>query len=508
MFAIALWDGAKQQLLLARDRLGKKPLCYAHSDKHLIFASELKAILENPEVKRQILPEAIDHYLTFSYIPAPMSIFQDIRKLPPASYLICDATGKVRIEKYWQLDYRDKLNLSVPEYKQVIMDTLEESTRIRLISDVPLGALLSGGLDSSAVVGLMAKHSSRPVKTFSIGFEEKDYSELAYAKLVAEHFKTEHREFIVRPDVIEILPKLVWHYNEPYADSSMLPTYYVARETRKYVTVALNGDGGDEAFAGYPRYVAQRLSNNPLLNITLRMLNHLIPNLWGGDQSKQFIPRLKRFARAVAQPPATRHFLWSAITGIKYRQMLYQDDFLKRVELAAPLDYFTGLFQNAPADTVLDRIFYTDINSYLPEDLLVKMDIATMANSLEGRSPFLDHKLIELSARIPDTLKIKGFDTKHILRQALAGFLPEPILRRSKMGFGVPIARWFRTSLSSYLESVILSERALQRNYFKPEALRAIIAQHNSGRYDHSSKLWAILVLEIWHRIFIDGEKP
>lgn len=507
MFAIALWDANKQQLLLARDRLGKKPLCYAHTSKHLIFASELKAILENPEIKREVAPEAIDYYLTFSYIPAPMTIFKGIKKLLPATYLICDATGNIKTERYWDLDYRQKLNLTVPEYQEQIMDILDEATRIRLISDVPLGALLSGGIDSSAVVGLMAKHSSKPVKTFSIGFEEKDYSELAYARLVAEHFKTDHHEFIVKPDVIEILPKLAWHYNEPYADSSMLPTYYVARETRKHVTVALNGDGGDENFAGYPRYLAQKLSNIPLLSLALKAISPLIPD-WGTDQSKQFLPRLKRFARATTQPPPIRHFLWSAISREEARRQLYQPYLLNAVNLASPHDYLTGLYNSALADDTLDKILYTDIHSYLPEDLLVKMDIATMANSLEGRSPFLDHKLMEFTARIPAELKLRGLTMKHILKQALKGFLPDAILARGKMGFGIPISRWLRTSLSSYLKDTLLATRSLNRNYFKPDALRNIIDQHIEGRYDHSSKLWALLVLEHWHRIFIDNEKP
>lgn len=506
MFAFAIWDNNKQRLFLARDRLGKKPLCYAHTDKYLIFASELKAILQNPEIKKDIDLEALDYYLSYYYIPSPFTIFKQIRKLPPASYLICDSSGNIKIERYWQPDYREKHCLSMDEYCRRIMDLLEEATKIRMVSDVPLGALLSGGIDSSAVVGLMAKHSSKPIKTFSIGFPESDYSELKYGKLVADHFKTEHYEFTVTPRVIDVLPKLIWHYGEPYADSSMLPSYYVAKETRKFVTVALNGDGGDENFAGYPRYLAQKLISMPMIRAFSKLVNHLILPVGNADPRK-FFTRLKRFTRVAGFPPAQRYLHWQLCFDAYKRQRLYQPWIKERLKQSGSTgteDYLLKLYNNAPANLSLDRMLYTDMMSYLPEDLLVKMDIASMANSLESRSPFLDHKLIEFTAQMPADLKLKGFTLKYILKKALKGFLPDEILIRSKMGFGVPISRWFRNELREYLQQTLSVETIRRRNYFQPEAIQDLIKEHLSGRVDNGYRLWALLVLEIWFRTFID----
>ncbi|HLD36769.1 MAG TPA: asparagine synthase (glutamine-hydrolyzing) [Planctomycetota bacterium] len=502
MFALALWDNNKGQLFLARDRLGKKPLYYAQTDRYLIFGSEMKAILANPEIKKEVDLDALDYYLTYYYIPSPLSIFKGIRKLPPASYLVCDANGAIKIERYWQIDYRAKHSLSQKEYCNRIMELLEESTKIRMISDVPLGALLSGGIDSSAIVGLMARNSSKPIKTFSIGFGETGYSELKYAKLVAEHFKTEHHEFIVTPKVIDILPDLVWHYGEPYADSSMLPSYYVARETRKHVTVALNGDGGDENFAGYPRYLAQKLMSLPLARILSRMANLLIPPLGPADP-KSFFTRLKRFTAVAGLNPAQRYLVWQLCFNSAYRQKLYSP--LIRDKINQPSEnYLMDIYNHAKADNHLDRMLYTDVTAYLPEDLLVKMDIASMANSLESRSPFLDHKLMEFSAGIPANLKLKGFTLKHLLKKSLKGFLPDEILMRGKMGFGVPISRWFRGELKGYLQEILSAESIRKRGYLQPEPIQELIRQHLAGQADHGARLWALLVLELWFREFID----
>jgi len=529
MFAFALWDNNKRQLFLARDRLGKKPLCYARINNSLIFGSELKSILLNPEIKKEIDYEALDQYLAYYYIPAPLTIFKQIRKLPPASYLLCDASGNatgsntvtasysdpqpakagrstITIDKYWQLDYRQKTIMSTGEYCQKIMNLLEEATKIRMISDVPLGALLSGGIDSSAVVGLMTKHSSKPVKTFSIGFSEADYSELKYAKIVADHFKTEHHEFIVKPEVIDILPTLVWHYSEPYADSSMLPSYYVARETRKHVTVALNGDGGDENFAGYPRFLAQKLISNTAIRSFSKIIHHLTPAGLGGADPKKFFTRLKRFTKVANLPPAERYLQWQLCLTETNRQKLYQPwlkDEINQTGHKAE-DYLRNIYNNAWARTSLDKMLYCDMTAYLPEDLLVKMDIASMANSLESRSPFLDQKLVKFAAQIPDHLKLKGFTLKYILKRALKGFLPEQILMRGKMGFGVPISRWFRNELKDYLRQTLLSEQAKKRNYLQPEAIQNLIDEHNAGKADNGARLWALLTLELWFRKFID----
>jgi asparagine synthase (glutamine-hydrolysing) len=517
MFALALWDNNKNQLFLARDRLGKKPLYYAQTDKYLIFGSEMKAILANPEVKKEIDLEALDYYLTYYYIPAPLSIFKGIRKLPPASFLVCDSAGAVTIERYWDIDYRPKHSLSQKEYCNRIMELLEESTRIRMVSDVPLGALLSGGIDSSAVVGLMARNSSKPIKTFSIGFsagggsaygggerEDPDYSELKYAKLVAEHFKTEHHEFIVTPKIVDILPELAWYYGEPYADSSMVPSYYVAKETRKHVTVALNGDGGDENFAGYPRYLAQKLMSLPLARISSRIANFIIPpQACGAADPKSFFTRLKRFTAVAGMNPAQRYLHWQLCFNAPQRQKLYSEQMKAALKLPAE-NHLLNIYDNAQADNQLDRMLYTDVNSYLPEDLLVKMDIASMANSLESRSPFLDHKLTEFSAGIPANLKLKGLTLKYILKKALKDFIPEEILMRGKMGFGVPISRWFRNELQEYLLAALSAESIKKRGYLNPEAVQNIISQHLTGKIDHGARLWALLMLELWFRKYMD----
>lgn len=502
MFALALWDNNKGQLFLARDRLGKKPLYYAHTDKYLIFGSEMKAILANPEVKKEIDLNALDYYLTYYYIPSPLSIFKGIQKLPPASYLVCDSNGNTKIERFWQIDYRTKHSHSKEEYSNRIMELLEESTKIRMISDVPLGALLSGGIDSSAIVGLMARNSSRPVKTFSIGFGEADYSELKYAKLVAKHFKTEHHEFIVTPKVIDILPDLAWHYGEPYADSSMLPSYYVAKETRKHVTVALNGDGGDENFAGYPRYLAQKLMSLPLARISSRVANLIIPPLGAADP-KSFFTRLKRFTAVAAKGADQRYLAWQICFNTASRQQLYSPWVKESLKRTAE-NYLLDIYNNARADNSLDRMLYTDVNSYLPEDLLVKMDIASMANSLESRSPFLDHKLMEFSAGIPAHLKLKGLTLKYILKKALKGFLPDEILTRGKMGFGVPISRWFRGELKEYLQEILSVESIRKRGYLQPEPIQNLINQHLAGRVDHGARLWTLLTLELWCQKYLD----
>ncbi len=512
MFALALWDENNKQLFLARDRVGKKPLCYARLPGGFVFASEIKALLENPEIKREIDFSAIDHFLTYNYIPTPLTIFNQIKKMPPASFLLCNARGDVAIESYWDLDYRIKTDLSEKEYSEKILGLLREATRLRLVSDVPLGALLSGGLDSSAIVGLMAQEMTRPVKTFSVGFEESDYSELEYARIVARHFKTEHHEFIVKPKTIEMLPQLVRNYNEPYADSSMLPSYYVAREASRHVTVALNGDGGDENFAGYPRYQAHKIAQfcTAISLGTHKLACGLIDFLPIKNTSgrRNFLRRLKRFAQGLKQRPEVRNLRWHTQFDDELKQDLYTTGFSAKVGMNRPDKFLVDFFQKAPASNLVDRILYTDVKTYLPEDLLVKMDIATMANSLEGRSPFLDHHFMEFTAQIPARLKLKGLTMKYMLKKALNGFLPEPILRRGKMGFGLPVSEWFRGKLGNYLKEILLADRAIKRGYFKQTSLERIINDHISGRSEHGYRLWGLLVLELWHRIFIEKESP
>jgi asparagine synthase (glutamine-hydrolysing) len=381
--------------------------------------------------------------------------------------------------------------------------------KLRLISDVPLGAFLSGGVDSSLIVGLMAKLSGHPVKTFSIGFEEKDFDELYYARIVANHFSTDHHEFIVKPDAIEILPKLVWHYNEPFADSSAIPTYYVAKMTRDYVKVVLTGDAGDENFAGYPRYLRSKWLVL-FSKIPMTMKRDILPPLL--RMTAQFhwkektLNRLAAFIESISSNQVRNYAEQVKIFNAEEKENLYSPQFIQEVRESDSVEYLLGKFEEAGTNNLIDQLLYLDINTYLPEDLLVKMDIATMANSLEARVPFLDHQFMEFIATIPSHLKLKRTVTKYILKQAFSDFLPQPILTRGKMGFGVPVSRWFRNELKDYVYEILLDSRTLNRGYFRRDGIERLLNDHTAARYDHSSKIWALLFLEIWFRVFIDKE--
>ncbi|MCM8816237.1 MAG: asparagine synthase (glutamine-hydrolyzing) [Candidatus Omnitrophica bacterium] len=509
MFAFAIWDNEKKTLFLARDRLGKKPLVYSIKNGNIYFASEIKALLEVDEISREIDYSAVDLFLTYQAIPAPWTIFRDIRKLKPGHYLLW-TDGKIKIEKYWQIDFTKKLRLSnEQEYIDAMWEKLVESTRIRMIADVPLGAFLSGGIDSSTIVGIMSENSSQPVKTFSVGFEESDFSELNFARIVAEKFGTEHYEFIVRPDVISILPKLVWHYNEPFADSSMIPTYYVARETRKHVIVALNGDGGDENFAGYTRYWQTQLLSKiyelykkiPLCKaFGLKNFEHLYKKY----PSNTFIRILKWLGEAERCGFDYAYARRLISFSNDFKQKIYSEDMKKKI---ADFDSFLlikDIWDSSAEVDLIEKMLATDFQLYLPDVLMVKMDIASMANSLETRSPFLDYEFVELIASFPSNLKMKNFRTKYILKTKLKEFLPRKIVRRKKMGFGVPIGRWFKGELKNYLMETLLDKEALSRQYFVPEEIKKLVEQHISGTVEHSSRLWTLLTFELWHKIFID----
>ena len=506
MFAIALWDPDRGQLLLARDRLGKKPLYYHATRERLTFASELAALLCDPEIARTVDREQLDVYLTYQYLPGERSILAGVKKLPPAHTAVFSADG-LQLRRYWQLSYEPKMEVrSEEELSEEVLARLDEAVRLRMISDVPLGAFLSGGVDSSAIVALMSRHSSKPVQTFSIGFTEEDYSELPYARAVAQQYATDHHEFIVRPEATEILPQLVRHYGDPYADSSAIATFYVARETRRHVTVALNGDGGDESFAGYDRYVANRLVSlyrlvpAPLRAGILRALD-AFPEPSGAFS---VLRRAKRFASAAHGPETDAYLRLVSNLDRPLRQQLYTAEMRALLAAHEPGDILREALTRTDALATADKTMALDVMTYLPDDLLVKVDIATMANSLEGRSPFLDHRLMEFAARIPAGLKLKGRTTKYILKKALAKLLPAEILHRRKMGFGVPIKKWFRGELAPMLRETLLSSRAVGRGYFERGPLAAFIEEHVSGRRDHGYRLYTLLMLELWHREFID----
>ncbi|MFA4991731.1 MAG: asparagine synthase (glutamine-hydrolyzing) [Candidatus Omnitrophota bacterium] len=506
-FAFALWDDKKERLIICRDRVGKKPLYYAYRNKSFIFGSEIKAILADPAVTAEVNRPAVTDYLTYGYTPTPETMFKGIMKFPPAHFMIYEK-GDIRFEKYWDLDFSRKIKISEGEYCRRTMELLEESTKIRLISDVPLGAFLSGGIDSSAVVYMMSRLSSRPVKTFSIGFEEKSHSELKYAGIVARRFNTEHHEYIVKPDAIELLPKLVWHYNEPYADSSNLPSYYVAKMTRQEVTVALNGDGGDEDFGGYERFMAARYAEyfSRLPGFLREAVKGVVSAFPDSIEPNNFPRKLKRFILMTDRPYRVRHYNWMSIFRDFEKDLIFTDGFREEIRGRDSFCYLNGAFERCRSRDIVDLVMSADIRTNLLDDLLVKMDVATMANSLEGRSPFLDHKMMEFAASIPADVKIKGARLKYILKKALSGALPKEILSRGKMGFGIPIDKWFRVELKDYSREILLGDKSAGRGYFKIAAVRKMLDDHACGRANHGARIWSLLNLELWHRMFMDKE--
>ncbi len=507
MFAFAIWDERKKSLFIARDRIGKKPLLYSHQPNgDLIFGSEFQALLAHPSVSREVNNEAIHHYLSYICVPAPLTAYRQIRKLEPAHWLEWK-DGEIKMQRYWLPDFNKKIKISQTEAEEETMRILREATKMRMISEVPLGAFLSGGVDSSMVVALMAQESATPVKTFSIGFEEEDFSELKYAKRVAEHIGAEHHEFIVKPDATEILPTLVEHYGEPYADSSAIATYYVARETRKHVTVALNGDGGDESFAGYERYFAMQLAEkyNRLPAFLRGNLVEKVFNLVPTSEIKRSRARdIKRFLKAASLPKVERYFQWVSAIDRETKQNLYTEDFSRQVSEFDSARFLQTWFAKANGMGIVDATMSTDQMTYLPNDLLVKVDIASMAVSLEARSPFLDHKVIEFAASLPEAVKIRGAETKYLLKKVASRVVPPEVLYRKKIGFGVPLTHWFRGALKGYLREVLLSEKSLKRGLVKPEAVKNFVEQHTAGKQDFTNQLWTLLMLELWFQRFID----
>jgi asparagine synthase (glutamine-hydrolysing) len=503
MFAFALWDVPAQRLILVRDRLGKKPLFYEFTNQALTFASELKALLvERP--KLDIDRIALHHYLTFQYVPAPLTIFRGIQKLMPGQVLVYEK-GKISCSTYWSLQYDRKIQLgSEQEYLEAFCDLLDESVRLRLVSDVPLGAFLSGGLDSSSIVAVMSRLMDRPVKTFSIGFKEEAFNELPYARDVAQEFGTDHREFIVKPSALEILPKLVRVYDEPYADSSAIPTYYLSELSRQAVTVVLNGDGADEMFAGYPRYQYRGFER--------WMARHVGGGLQEALKSaiaRWRAPRMLQEGRDMLER-LCEPFVATYLKRICYfspaeKNGLYSPEFAEAVLKHDSFDLLKQWFEEAPAEELLDQLLAVDTRSYLPDDLLVKVDRATMAHGVEARSPFLDHKLMEFAAALPIEFKVRKGVSKYLLKRAMRGTLPDHIVRRNKQGFGVPIDRWFREDCRDFVRETLLSSRSLARGYFVPGKLQDVIEAHQQGETAYGYRLYALLMLELWHREYVDG---
>ena len=511
MFAFALWDVDKRRLLLARYRLGKKPLFYAHRDGDLWFGSETRAILQDPSIDRTIDFDAVDSFLHFQYVPHPLSAFAALRKLPPAHTLVWE-DGEIDLRRYWKLSYRPSHAVATEaEAHELIRSELLEATRLRLRSDVPLGAFLSGGVDSSAVVAAMAKQTHGRVKTFTIGFDVESYDETRHAREVAELFDTEHHELRVEPHAMEVLPRLVWHYGEPFADSSAIPSWYLAELTRRHVTVALNGDGGDESFAGYTRYVGNRVVDRlAALPLPLRRALRAPISLVGPNASESSVrSRADRLSRAALMAPYDRYAMWVAYFSEQQRSELYTPELRAALgdRRTAP-SVIRGPWLASDARDEVNRLLDVDVETYLPGDLLVKMDIASMAHSLEVRSPLLDHVFMERMAGLPGAWKLQGRTTKKLLKDAVRPWIPSHILDRPKWGFGVPIADWFRGELRDLPRDVLLDETAVRRGFFRRERVSALIDEHVSGSRDHAYKLWALIQLELWLRTFVDTAAP
>jgi asparagine synthase (glutamine-hydrolysing) len=502
MFAFAIWDDREKKLFIARDRVGKKPLYYSVTPGGtLVFGSELKSLLEHPDVARNVNSQALDAYFSLGYVPDPISIFDNVEKLPPGHHLTFNK-GRLTVERYWDFSYQTNGNgHKASDYFEELRALLDEAVKLRLVSDVPLGAFLSGGIDSSTVVALMARHMDQPVKTFSIGFNEDSYDELKYARLTAQKFGTDHHEFLVTPDVCEVVDELAWHFDEPFADSSAIPTYVVSKLAREHVKVVLTGDGGDELFAGYSRYVTERnrsafdLLPGSIRNLLMDPLSRRLPHgAWG-----------RNYLHNVSLDPISRYLdNVSVFTGLN-KSSLYTADFSDQLRNSNHLDsYFRELSRNVITDAPLDSLLYIDSKTYLPGDILTKVDRMSMAVSLEARVPLLDHKLIEFVTRIPASLKLAGIETKHLFKRAIADLVPAEIINRPKQGFGVPIQQWINQQLRERIRDTLNDPRTLQRGYVTRSHVELLLDEHERGRRDHAMALWSLLMLELWHRQYVD----
>ncbi len=502
MFAVVLWDSRKEKLLLARDRVGKKPLFYFADNRRILFGSELKAILAADSLPRVLDHQALSDYFSLGYIPAPKTIYRAIRKVLPGHYLEASASG-IRETSYWELSFGNVENRSEEEWCELLRHELCEATRVRLMSDVPLGAFLSGGLDSSSVVAMMSHLMKRPVTTCSIGFEEQEYNEANFARQVAQQFHTDHHEEVVRPNALEILNKLVWHYDEPFADSSAIPTYYVSRAARRHVTVALGGDGGDESFAGYRRYVFDQWENRLRRFVPQLFRRAVFGPLGRWYPALAWAPRIfraKATLQSLSRSPLEGYFNSISIFRPQEKSRLFTADFHQTLAGYDSIEVLRYHYDRAGTDDLLSRIQYVDIKTYLPDDILVKVDRASMAVSLEVRAPLVDHCLMERAAAIPSPLKLNGRTGKLIFKKMMSSALSDDILYRSKQGFAVPLDRWFRAELRDMAYDAIFSsadDGLLDRRF-----LKKIWDQHQQRRYDRSAHLWTVLMFQKWKETF------
>lgn len=496
MFVFALWDRRRQRLLAARDRFGKKPFNYYWDGQRLIFGSEIKSILQ-ASIPREVNHVALDEYLIYGYVPSPNTLFKGVMKLPPAHILVYEE-GQIRTQRYWDLPFTPTCQDDEAIALERIRELVKDAVQVRLMSEVPLGAFLSGGIDSSVVVGLMSQMMSQPVKTFSIGFEEDDYSELPYARRIAKHFGTDHHEFVVKPDLISVLPHLVWAYDEPFADSSMLPTYYVSKLAREHVTVVLTGDGGDEIFAGY-RHYKRELAISHIPGFMRSILSYGSLFILDGMRGKKRL-------RNLHNDFAIRYVQGSMLFPVGARSSMFSDEYFAHVRNHNPYERHTNEFKAISSLDVVTQMQYVDARTYLTDDILVKVDKASMFNSLETRAPLLDQHLVSYVSSLPSSLRMYKSTLKYLLKKAAADLLPPEILARGKQGFATPIKYWFRGDLANYAHEVLNSVRAQQRGIFNPEFTRNLLKEHmNSRLVNHSEAIWALLCLELWFQVYMDS---
>jgi asparagine synthase (glutamine-hydrolysing) len=508
MFAFALWDDAKRRLVLARDRAGKKPLYYHDDGTRLAFASEIKALLQDPSIKRRVSPEALSDYFTFGAIPSPGTIFQEIRQVPPAHVLVWEQ-GRTRLREYWDVTFQPDSRMKEGEALAEFATLFDEAVRVRMVADVPLGAFLSGGIDSSAVVASMARQSSRPVVTTSVGFAERTHSELDYARTVAQAVGSDHHELLVRPEAAVDLPRLAWHLDQPFADASALPTYYVSRAARQHVTVALSGDGGDELFAGYQRrYGVNRLESRLRAWIPGSVRRGVLAPLSRIYPRWEQIPRplrLKLVLRNLGQTFERAYFDDMSLFVESERRTLLTPEFLQQTRAHDPFVEFASHFDRVRDVDPLSRILYVDFKTWLTDRVLVKVDRMSMACSLEVRAPLLDHRIIEFAARLPVSLKFRGSVSKYLLKKHTADRLPTLPVHRPKQGFNLPLAAWLRGDLREVAHDLLFSRRVAERGYLVPGEVARIWDSHQRGVRDRSAHLWALMMLELWHRAYVDA---
>lgn len=508
MFAIALWDARCERLLIARDRVGIKPLFWTVAEGQLIWGSEIKALLCHPAVPRRMSPAALNHYLTFMYTPAPLTFFEGIEELEPAHALVLER-GQIRISRYWNLEYTEEGGMQEADAVAGLRERLDEAVRIRMIAEVPLGAFLSGGIDSSTIVALMSRSSTEPVHTFSIGYgkEGQRFDERELSRELARHVAAEHREFEVSADLVSLAPRIVRAFDQPCADSTVLPMWSLCEETRKHVTVALSGLGGDELAAGYERHrgvmLAESLSSLPDWFVTgpLRWLSAWLPDSRSGGNWPQ---RIKRFASSASLPFDERYFELIAQLSSAQRSELLAPDVARELEIDDPLDRYREVLAQAPGASPLQRALYADLRFYLPGDLLAVVDRVSMAHSLEVRVPFLDHHLLEFAATIPSRLFMPGGEKKRLIRQLAQDLIPKTFFNQPKRGFSAPMAIWFRGELREFVEDTLSATRLARAGAFNPAGVRKILDDHFGRRANYDNVIWALLVFTLWHSEYIE----